>query len=59
MALRHLYNTRLCIELGIANIYKNYSTLYHIVVIFLKIIFKAKKKGADGSPFLIFVIKIS
>jgi hypothetical protein len=40
MALRHLYNTRLYIELGIANIYKYFSIMQYMVVYFLKIFFK-------------------
>jgi len=57
MALRHLYNTRLYIELGIANIYKYFSIMQYLVVNILKIILKHKKRGAKWLPFNIFVNK--
>jgi hypothetical protein len=40
MALRQLYNTRLNIELGIANIYKYFSIMQCMVVLFFKYFFK-------------------
>jgi hypothetical protein len=53
MALRHLYNTRLYIELGIANIYNYFSIMQYMVLNFLKYFLRNKKGEPNGSPFLL------